>query len=217
MRLGIPLTYMYLKHIIVEVTISSKSLPDISLLLILPASHFKNWIVVSFVWDFQVYSPHVNFLKYNGPSPHLTWGRGADHSTSYLQANLKPSCIYTEQPQACPGHRYTPARPSEQKTAWENPEKQNVMSPSLFCVWEQVMAATSSTVAKKNLSRKCFNSNNNSVLQSNNLTFCRMIIKLCQVQFSFPKVFPFLLSAVYTWMLCYKKPWGEGNVQWLVH
>lgn len=43
------INYMYLKHTIEEVAIPSKALPDISLLLTLPASHFKNCIVVSFV------------------------------------------------------------------------------------------------------------------------------------------------------------------------
>lgn len=47
---------------------------------------------------------------------------------------------------------------------------------------------------KENLSRKCCNNNNNNnrFLQSNNLRFCKVIIKVCQLQFSLPKAFPLL-------------------------
>lgn len=149
---------------------------------------------------------------------HLTRGTGADRSSSYLQAKLEPGCIYTKQPQACPMCRCAPpGRPHEQKRARESTEKQNVVSPWLFCAREQVMAATSSIVAKKNLIRKCLSSNYNSFLQSNDLRFWRVIIKLFQEQFPFPKGFPFLSSPVYTWSFCYKKTWEEDNFQWLVH
>lgn len=55
---------------------------------------------------------------------------------------------------------------------------------------------------KENFSRKYYNNNNNNrFLLSNNPRFCRVITKLCQLQFSSPKVFPFLPSVVCRWML----------------
>lgn len=112
--------------------------------------------------------------------------------------------------QACLVCHSTIVCPNEQKS--HRRSQRNGNSGALDLCVRESGGSGKHLVCKENLSRKCFDNvfmvKQSKLMQHDHKTLLAAV-------FSSQSFFPFPLWAIYIWMLCCRKSWGEGNVQYI--